>query len=143
MDQRFGNPVIVAEEYKAKVQGWKQINDGEGKALQELSDFLIHCEEAMKSTQGMCELDSTKVLQSIVAKIPSYIGVKWCGLPHELHIKEEKLVQFKDLVHFVREEADSANDPIVSPDMLKREKRQGIPLQKDSLRRQRGLLERA
>ena len=63
LDQRFGNPVVVAEDYKRKLRGWRQISDGDSKGLQELSDFLVRCEEAMKTMKSMSELDSTPILQ--------------------------------------------------------------------------------
>ena len=40
LDQRFGNPVVVEEDYKRKLRGWRQISDEDSKGLQELSDFL-------------------------------------------------------------------------------------------------------
>ena len=76
LDQRFGNPVVVSEDYKKRLRNWRQINEGDSKGLREFSDFLIRCEETMKSMKSMSELDSTQILQSISAKLPSYSGVK-------------------------------------------------------------------
>ena len=127
LDQRFGNPVVVAEDYKKKLRGWRQISDGDSKGLEEFSDFLVRCEEAMKTMKSMSELDSTQILQSISAKLPSYSGVKWCRSAHEVQVKEKRLVGFTDFVKFVKQEAEVANDPIFSPDVLKRErKRNGL-----------------
>ena len=128
LDQRFGNPVIVAEDYKRKLRGWRQISDGDSKGLQEFSDFLVRCEEAMKTMKSMSELDSTPILQSISTKLPSYSGVKWCRFAHDTQIKQRRLVAFKDFAQFVKEEAELANDPIFSPDVLKKErKKNGLP----------------
>ena len=77
--------------------------------------------------KSMSELDSTQILQSISAKLPSYSGVKWCRSAHEVQVKEKRLVDFTDFVKFVKQEAEVANDPIFSPDVLKRErKRNGL-----------------
>ena len=76
LDRRFGNPVVVSEDYRKRLRNWLQINEGDSKGLREFSDFLIHCEEAIKSMKSMSELDSTQILQSISAKLPSYSGVK-------------------------------------------------------------------
>ena len=46
---RFGNPVRVAEAFKAKLRNWPQIIEGNSQGLQELSDFLIRCDGAMGS----------------------------------------------------------------------------------------------
>ncbi|XP_068716052.1 titin homolog [Montipora foliosa] len=127
LDQRFGNPVVVSEDYKKRLRNWRQINEGDSKGLREFSDFLIRCEEAMKSMKSMSELDSTQILQSISAKLPSYSGVKWCRFTHEVQSKDKKLVGFKDFANFVKQEAELANDAIFSPDVLKRERKKNGP----------------
>ena len=81
LDQRFGNPVHVAEAYKSSLRGWSKINDGDSSGLQEFSDFLVCCEEAMKTMQSMGDLDSTKTLHLVSSKLPSYSAVKWCRHP--------------------------------------------------------------
>ena len=70
--RRFGNPVRVDEAYKSKLRSWPQIGEGDSNGLQEFSDFLIRCEGAIKSIKYMDELNSTKTLQEIGSKLPSY-----------------------------------------------------------------------
>ena len=123
LDHRFGNPVHVAEAYKSSLRKWPQIHDGDSSGIQEFSDFLVRCEEAMKTVQSMGDLDSTETLKQISSKLPSYSGVKWCRHAHETQTKKKKIVTFSDFVKFVREEAELANDPIFSPDALKRERK--------------------
>ena len=41
LNQRFGNPVHVAEAYKTRMRNWPQINDGDSGGLQDFSDFLF------------------------------------------------------------------------------------------------------
>ncbi|KAK2547130.1 hypothetical protein P5673_033095 [Acropora cervicornis] len=43
LDQRYGSPVIVAENYKSNLRNWQHINNGDSKGLREFSDFLIRC----------------------------------------------------------------------------------------------------
>ena len=123
LDHRFGNPVHVAEAYKSSLRRWPQIHDGESSGIQEFSDFLVRCKEAMKTMQSMGDLDSTETLKQISSKLPSYSRVKWCWHAHETQTKKKKIVTFSDFVKFVREEAELANDPIFSPDALKRERK--------------------
>ena len=66
------NEARVAEAYKAKLRNWPQIKDADSHGLQELADFLTRCENAMNSLRCMEELSSTKVLQEVSAKLPSY-----------------------------------------------------------------------
>ena len=76
--QRFGDPYHVAESFKSRLHAWPRVRDGDSAGIQELSDFLIRCREAMKSMKYMGELNSTETLIQISAKLPSYCGVKWC-----------------------------------------------------------------
>ena len=48
LDQRFGNPVHVSESYKSHLSNWPQIKDGDSAGFQAFSDFLFHCQEAVK-----------------------------------------------------------------------------------------------
>ena len=126
LDHRFGNPVHVAEAYKSSLRKWPKIGDGNSSGLQEFSDFLVRCEEAMKTMNSMGDLDSTQTLLQISAKLPSYSGVKWCRQAHEAQTKTKKIITFSDFVKFVKEEAELANDPIFSPDALKKERNKTV-----------------
>ena len=105
------------------MKAWPPVNEGDGKGLQELSDFLLRCEETMKTMKFMDDLNSTETLKQISAKLPSYTGVKWCRHAFELKKKKEELVQFHDLVLFVKEEAELATEPAFSPYALKEKRR--------------------
>lgn len=54
--------VHVAEAYKSSLRSWPKINNGDCSGIQEFSDFLVRCEEAMKTMQSMGDLDSTETL---------------------------------------------------------------------------------
>ena len=122
LDERFGNPVHVAEAYKSKLRNWSSIKDGDSAALRTFSDFLIHCQEAVRTVGSLNELDSTRTRTKISAKLPSYSGTKWCRQAYETRAKSGS-VTFKSFVKFVKEESDIANDPVFSPDALKRERK--------------------
>ena len=137
LDQCYGNPVIVAESFKYSLRNWRQINEGDSKELKDFSDFLIRCQEAMKAMKSMTELDSSQVLLSLSAKLPSYSGVKWCRFTHEEQMKRECPIRFKDFVQFVKLEAELANDLLFSPDALKKERKKGSGEQRDRSARPR------
>ena len=120
--QRFGNPFRVAEAYKAKLRNWLQIVEGDSSGLQDLSDFLVRCEGAMQSMKYMEDLNSTRLLQEVSTKLPFKSGSRWCRQARDVLKKTERTVSFHDLVEFVREEADLANDPVFSPEALKSKK---------------------
>ena len=85
----------------------------------------------MKTMKSTTELDSSQVLLSLSAKLPSYSGVRWCRFDHEEQMKCECPIRFKDCVRFVKLEAELANDQIFSPDALKRERKKGSGEQRD------------
>ena len=78
--------------------------------------------EAMKTMKSIVKLDSSQILVTLSAKLPSYSGVKWCRFTHEEQTKHQKPIGFTDFVQFVKQEAEFANDPVFSPDALKRER---------------------
>jgi len=75
--------------------------------------------EAMKTMKSIVKLDSSQILVTLSAKLPSYSGVKWCRFTHEEQTKHQKPIGFTDFVQFVKQEAEFANDPVFSPDALK------------------------
>ena len=123
LDHRFGNSVHVAEAYKSRLRSWPKINDGDSSGIQDFSDFLVRCEEAMKTMHSMGDLDSTETLRLVSSKLPSYSGVRWCRHAHKIQAKSKKIVTFSAFVKFVKEEAELANDPIFSPNSLKAERK--------------------
>ena len=120
--QRFGDPYHVAESFKSRLREWPRIRDGDSSGIQELSDFLIRCKEAMKSMKFMSELNSTETLVQVSAKLPSYSSVKWCRYARDRRERTEDVVSFSDHVDFVKLEAELATDNVFSPNALKRER---------------------
>ena len=122
LTQRFGDPYHVAESFKSRLREWPRIRDGDSSGIQELSDFLIRCKEAMKSMKYMNELNSSETLVQVSAKLPSYSGVKWCRYARDRRERTKDVVSFSDLVDFIEMEAELATDPVFSPNALKRER---------------------
>lgn len=120
--QKFGDPYHVAESFKSRLRGWARICEGESSGIQEFSDFLIRCREAMKSMRYMSELNSTETLVQVSAKLPSYSSVEWCHYACDLRERTKDVVLFNDLADFVKLEAELATDPVFSPNALKRER---------------------
>ena len=60
----------------------------------------------MKIMKSMAKLDSSQILETLSAKLPSSSGVKWCRFAHEEPTKHQKPIGFKDFVQFVKQEAE-------------------------------------
>lgn len=104
--QWFGNPFRVAKAYKAKLQNWPQIVEGDSSSLQDFSDFLVCREGAMQSFKYIDELNSSRLLQEISTKLSLKSGSRWYRQARDVLRKTERTVSFHYLVEFVREEAD-------------------------------------
>ena len=98
LDQRFGNPVHVAEAYKSRLRNWPQIKDGDSAGLQAFSDFLLRCQEDVKISGSKGELDSSQMIIQVGAKLPSYSGVKWCRHAYEARTKSGSSMSFSEFV---------------------------------------------
>ena len=96
LDHRFGNPVHVAEAYNSTLRKWPKNNEGDSGGIQKFSDFLVHCEDAMKAGHSMGDLDTAEALRLVHRKLPSYSGIKWRRYAHEVQTKSKKIVTFKD-----------------------------------------------
>lgn len=112
-DQWFGNTTHVAEAYKSCLPNWLQIKDQDSIGLQVFLDFLLHCQEAVKTVGSKSELDSNqKNLIQVSTKLPSYSGVKWCRHAYKTRTKSDsKAVTFSKFIQFEKGESKLANDP--------------------------------
>ena len=48
LSQRFGDPYLVSQVYKAKLKTWAPVSEGYSKGLQELSDFCYGVKKRLK-----------------------------------------------------------------------------------------------
>ena len=119
LKERFGHPYRVAQAYKEKLNSWSAIRKGDGARLQQFSDFLVLCEQAMKTLQYMEGLNSEDTLRKVTSKLPCTVGIRWCCLANKMLRYEERLASFHDVVDFVKDEAALATDPVFLPDALK------------------------
>ena len=126
LKERFGHPYRVAQAYKDKLNAWPPIREGDGVRLQQFADFLVLCEQAMKTLKYMEGLNSEDTLKRITSKLPSSVGVKWCRFANKMLKSEERLSTFRDVVKFVTQEADLATDPVFSPEALKEARKNEI-----------------
>ena len=119
LKERFGHPYRVAQAYKDKLNAWPPIREGDGVRFQQFADFLVLCEQAMKTLKYMEGLNSEDTLKRITSKLPSSLGVRWCRFANKMLKSEERLSTFHDVVKFVTQEAALATDPVFSPEALK------------------------
>ena len=84
----------------------------------------------MKALKLMVELDSSQILATLSAKLFSHKGINSCRFVHEEQARCQNCIGFKDLIQFVTHETEVANDPVLSHDALKRERRKATDTNK-------------
>lgn len=77
LSDRFGNPFVVADAYRKKINEWPKILPNDGASLRKFSDFLIHCQTAAKTIKYLKVLDDPDENQRMVRKLPRYLIDRW------------------------------------------------------------------
>ena len=124
LKERFGNPYRVAQAYKEKLHLWPAIRKGDSASLQQFSDFLVVCEQAMKTLKYTEGLNSEDTLRKVTSKLPSTVRIRWCRLANKMLRYEERLASFPDVVDFVKDDAALATDPTCLHALKLRQKEQ-------------------
>jgi len=70
LSDRFGNPFLVADAYRKKINEWPKIPPNDGTSLRKFSDFLIHCQTATNTMKYLKVLDDPDENQRMVRKLP-------------------------------------------------------------------------
>jgi len=96
LKERFGHPYRIAQAYKDKLNAWPPIREGDGVRFQQFADFLVLCEQAMKTQKYMEGLNSEDTLKRVTSKLPSSVGVRWCRFAYKMLKLEERLSTFHD-----------------------------------------------
>ncbi len=113
LDERFGNPFLVAEGFRAKLDGWPRIQSGDAKGLRRLSDFLRQCLLAMAHVPTLTILNDCRENRKILSKLPDWIVKRWSRIVTE-HTSTGSYPQFESFVSFITKEAEIACNPITT-----------------------------
>ena len=77
LSDRYGNPFLVAEAYRKKINEWPKIPPNDGTSLRKFSDFLIHCQTAMNTVRYLKVLNDPDENQRMVRKLRRYLIDRW------------------------------------------------------------------
>ena len=77
LSDRFGNPFLVADAYRRKVNEWPKIPLNDGNSLRKFSDFLNQCQTAANTLKYLKILDDPDENQKMVRKLPRYLIDRW------------------------------------------------------------------
>ena len=138
LTNRFGNPFTVADAFRKRINSWPKIQPNDGQDLRKFSDFLEHCNTAMKTIQYLNVLNDPDENQKIIQKLPNHLVVRWSRVVDEWiavdELEEDSHTPrmdgkqaktgyppFAEFCKFMRKEARIACNPVTSPQALKAE----------------------
>lgn len=110
---KYGNEFRIGESYLQKLEQWPCIKSGDGKSFEELSIFLMSCENTMENSDILNQLNSPKEIMEIVRKLPYSCREKWRVHAHKL-VNKGSPVNFAELVKFVDLQSSILNLPVFS-----------------------------
>ncbi len=112
LEKHFGNKYKVSEAILHKAENWSDIKNEDSKALKDFSLFLTESENMMIRLNYLQELNHTRSLRGLVAKLPYQLRLKWRSYTDNIQESLDREVTFHDLVKFVEQEARIATNPV-------------------------------
>lgn len=119
LDKRYGDPFIVANAFRDRLEKWPKVSVRDGKGLQKFGDFLNQCQLAMQSNGGLSVLNDDRENRKLLLKLPDWLVPRWGRLVAKWKNEHGTFPPFKKFAEFVVEEATLACDPITSLYSLK------------------------
>ena len=126
LSDRFGNPFLVADAYRKKIGEWPKIPPNDGTSLHKFSDFLMHCQTAMRTVKYLNVLDDPDENQRMVRKLPQYLIDRWSRevdrrlnrdeeqRHHEEDACETGYPPFSEFCRFLQRESRIACNPVTA-----------------------------
>jgi hypothetical protein len=117
LDKEYGDPYKVSMAYVNKLLNWPIVKYEDSSGLKHLSFFLVKCLHAMSSMSHMLVLNHAPNMQAVILKLPAYLQNKWREKVARFR-REDRAALFADLVNFIQQASEAANDPIYSKTAL-------------------------
>ena len=130
LDKRFGDPFIISNAFRNKLDSWPNIPPKDAFGLRRLSDFLRQCQTAMEKNGNLNHLNDERENRRILAKLPEWLIVRWGRTVADYKEKQGTYPPFRTFAAFVEKEANIACDPVTSLNSLKgdRQNQKGMSL---------------
>ncbi|CAC5387607.1 unnamed protein product [Mytilus coruscus] len=119
LDQRYGDPFVIANAFRDKLEKWPKIASRDGIGLQKFSDFLKQCLNAMQSIGSLNALNDDRQNRQLLTKLPDWIVNRWSRIVAQQKEDKKKFPSFKTFVEFIDKESNIACDPVTSLQSLK------------------------
>lgn len=114
LDQRFGDPFVIANAFREELELWSRIQERDGPGLRRFSDFLRQCLTVKATNANLRILDDEYLNRTLKAKLPREQAGRWGRRVSTSRSEKNKFPDFKEFANFVRTEADYLCDPVNS-----------------------------
>ncbi|XP_003729219.3 uncharacterized protein LOC100890721 [Strongylocentrotus purpuratus] len=114
LEQRYGDPFVVSNAYRDKLDSWPRVGSRDASGLRRLGDFLKQCDTASKYVHHLSHLDDERENRKLLMKLPDWLVVKWSRKVVQWRREWGTFPPFSIFTEFIEEEAVVANDPVTS-----------------------------
>ena len=114
LEEHYGNPFVMPNAFRDKLEKWQRINSRDGAALQRYADFLRQCHTAMRSIGNLSVLNDVRENRKMLGKLPEWAITKWVGIVDQHRQDKGDFPPFKAFVEFITKQARIATDPVTS-----------------------------
>ncbi|XP_038065549.1 uncharacterized protein LOC119735724 [Patiria miniata] len=111
LKERFGSDYVIAEAWVNKVTKGAPLASHDKVGLREYADDLKVCKETLDTMGYTQEIGTQGVMVKLVEKLPSYLRNRWIKHVRGFR-KSNKSPKIVNLVEFVEDAAQEANDPV-------------------------------
>ena len=108
--KRYGNNHLVSEKIIKDIRKGNPVKNAE--ELQQLADEIQNCEVTLKQMKRYHEVDTQQTIIDVANRLQPYIRTRWKKKALEIKRSKDEYPSFHDLVLFVQEFAEDANDPV-------------------------------
>ncbi|XP_038074806.1 uncharacterized protein LOC119742710 [Patiria miniata] len=122
LDKRYGDPFIVSNAFRDKLDSWPTVAPKDAFGLRRLSDFLRQCQTAMEKNGNLNHLNDERENRKILAKLPDWLIGRWGRTVANWKEKNGSYPPFQTFASFVEKEANIACDPVTSVHSLREER---------------------
>ena len=121
LEQRYGDPFVIGNAFRNKLEKWPRIMAKDGEGLRKFSDFLKQCHTAMASVKCLNILDDERENRKLLLKLPEWIVNRWNRQVAVSRASEQRFPSFNEFMQFMVKEAKIACDPVTSLQALRSE----------------------
>ena len=111
LEKEYGDLYKLSLTYLDKLTNWSVIRSEDSFGLKQLALFMSKCNNAMQSVSYLHVLNNPANMLCVTQKLPPYLQNKWREQASKAR-REQRVLLYPDLVKFVVDAADTANDPV-------------------------------